>query len=112
MTTMTTTKIDTESLEKLRMLAGRENRSAPAQLKILIESAWKSNPAIVSENEQLMTMMDDIADHIEAGSVTEAAEADANTAKAAGVISWGMEDDRVIGTLVDGTRIDVTGTPI
>lgn len=112
MTTMTTTKIDTQSLEKLRMLAGRENRSAPAHLKILIENAWKTSPAAVSENELLMTMMDDIVDAVETGVATDMARADVQAARAAGVISWGMEGNQVVGTLVDGTRIDVAGTPI
>lgn len=106
---MTSTKIDVESREKLTLLAKRGSRSAPSMLKLIIEQAWRSNPAELSENALLSGMMEQIVDDIEAGVTSPAASADMQSAKAAGVISWGSENGVVIGTMGDGTRLDLEG---
>ena len=81
--------------------------------KEIIEAAFRANPAtLMSEDERLATMMDDVVESVEAGEVTEAAKASAEAARQAGVISWGSENGVVIGTMVDGTRIDVNGKVI
>ncbi len=106
---MTTTKIDRDSLNKLRMLAERESRSAPLELKVLIDRAFRRNPAEVSDSEFFDGMMDDLVARSEAGIVTDEARASASRAREAGTISWGSENGKVVGTLVDGTRVDVEG---
>jgi len=57
-------------------------------------------------NEKLATMMDDIVERVEAGEITDAATANAEAARAAGVISWGSENGVVVGHLPDGTKVD------
>ena len=106
---MKVTKIDADSLNKLRMLADRSDRSAPMQLKVLIDNAWRSNPAELTDVEFFEGMMDEIVANSEAGTVTEEALARAQTARELGIISWGSENGKCIGTTVDGTRIDVDG---
>ena len=61
------------------------------------------------ENKKLSTMMDEIVESVEAGEVTQAAIDNAETAKSAGVTSWGSEDGVVVGTKIDGTRINMNG---
>jgi hypothetical protein len=106
---MTSTKIDKESRRKLELLAARSDRKPPAELALIIDQAFRTSPAELDENAVLATMMDDIVDKIEAGEVTDAAIANAEAAREAGVISWGSEDGTVIGTMIDGTRVDVSG---
>ena len=107
--TMTTTKISRGSLEKLRMLAERDKRSAPLQLDILIDAAWRTNPAELSDSEFFNGLFDALVANAEAGIVTGEARASAQRARELGTISWGSESGKCIGTLVDGTRIDVDG---
>ena len=106
---MTSTKIDKESRRKLELLAERSNRKPPAELALIIDQAFRTSPAERDENAVLATMMDDIVESVEAGEVTEAAIANADAAREAGVISWGSENGIVIGTMIDGTRLDVAG---
>ncbi len=106
---MTSTKIDKASRRKLELLAERSGRKPPAELALIIDQAFRASPAERDENKMLLTMMDDIVDKIEAGEVTDAAIANAEAAREARVISWGSENGTVVGTLVDGTRVDVTG---
>ncbi len=106
---MTTTKIDLDSLRKLRMLAERSDRSAPLQLKVLIDSAWRTSPAKLTDSELFDGMFDELVANSEAGIVTDEALASAAHARDLGTISWGSENGKCIGTMVDGTRIDVDG---
>ena len=106
---MTITKIDADSLAKLRILAKRGNRSAPLQLKVLIDTAWRTNPAELTDSEFSDNMFDELVANSEAGLATEEALASAAHARELGTISWGSEEGKCIGTLVDGTRIDVDG---
>lgn len=106
---MTTTKIDRDSLAKLRMLAGREKRSPSAQLAVLIDAAFRANPAELTDREFLGSVMDSIVKNSEAGIATETAIQRAKEFSAAGRISWGEEDGKIIGVLADGTRCDVDG---
>ena len=108
-TNMTTTKIDRDSLTKLRMLADRERRSQPAQLAILINAAFRANPAELTDQEFFGAVMDAIVENAEGGIATETAIQRAKESSAAGRISWGEEDGKVIGVLADGSRCDVDG---
>ncbi|GJL81320.1 MAG: hypothetical protein DHS20C01_09540 [marine bacterium B5-7] len=106
---MTTTKIDRKSLLKLRMLANRENRTSPGQLAVLIDSAFRANPAELTDQEFLGGMMDSIVENIEAGIATNAGIQNARAFSAAGRISWGEENGKIIGVLADGSCCDVDG---
>lgn len=106
---MTTTKIDRDSLAKLRMLADRERRSQPAQLAVLIDAAFRANPAELTDQEIFGGVMDAIVENAEAGIATETAIQRAKEFSAAGRISWGAEDGKVIGVLADGSRCDIDG---
>ena len=108
-TNMTTTKIDRDSLAKLRMLADREKRSQPGQLAVLIDTAFRANPAELTDQEFLGSVMDSLAENAEAGIATETAIQRAKEFSAAGRISWGEEDGKIIGVLADGSRCDVDG---
>ena len=108
-TNMTTTKIDRDSLAKLRMLADRERRSQPAQLAVLIDAAFRANPAELTDQEFFGSVMDAIVENAEAGIATETAIQRAKEPSAASRISWGEEDGKVIGVLADGSRCDVDG---
>ena len=108
-TEMKVTKIDSDSLNKLRMLAERSDRSAPLQLKVLIDSAWRSSPAELTDSEFFDGMFDELISNTEAGIVTDEARASAKVARELGTISWGSEGGKCIGTTVDGARIDVDG---
>ncbi|MCY4611013.1 MAG: hypothetical protein OXC38_04865 [Gammaproteobacteria bacterium] len=108
-THMTTTKIDRDSLAKLRMLADREKRSQPGQLAVLIDAAFRSNPAELADQEFLGGVMDSLVENAEAGMAAETAIQHAKEFSAAGRISWGEEDGKIIGVLPDGSRCDVDG---
>ena len=108
-TNMTTTKIDRDSLAKLRMLADREKRSQSGQLAVLISAAFRANPAELTDQEFFGGMMDSLTENAEAGIVTEIAIQRAKGFSAAGRISWGEEDGKIIGVLADGSRCDVDG---
>ena len=108
-TNMTTIRIDRDSLAKLRMLADREKRSPSAQLAVLIDTAFRANPAELTDQEFLGGVMDSIVKDSEAGIATEAAIQRAKEFSTAGRISWGEEDGKIIGVLADGTRCDVDG---
>ncbi len=108
-TEMKVTKIDPDSLNKLRMLAERFDRSAPMQLKVLIDSAWRANPAELTDAEFFDGMFDELIANAEEGIPTDAALESAAHARELGAISWGSEGGKCIGTTVDGTRIDVDG---
>ena len=108
-TNMTTTKIDRDSLAKLRMLADREKRSQPGQLAVLIDAAFRANPAGLTDQEFLGGVMVSLAENAEAGIATETAVRRAKEFSAAGRISWGEEDSKIIGVLADGSRCDVDG---
>ena len=108
-TNMTTVKIDRDSLAKLRMLANREKRSQPAQLAVLIDAAFRANPARLMDQEFLGNVMATLVEDAAAGIVTETAIQHAKEFSAAGRISWGEEGGKVIGVLADGTRCDVDG---
>ena len=108
-THMTTVKIDRDSLAKLRMLAGREKRSQPAQLAVLIDAAFRANPARLMDQEIFRGVMETIVENSKAGIATQAAIRHTEKPSTAGRISWGEEDGKVIGVLADGTRCDVDG---
>lgn len=108
-TNMTTVKIDRDSLAKLRMLADREQRSQPAQLAVLIDVAFRTNPAKLMDQELIGNVMNTLVEDAEAGVVTETAIQDTKEFSAAGRISWGEEGGKIIGVLADGTRCDVDG---
>lgn len=108
-TNMTTTKIDRDSLAKLRMLADREKRSQPGQLAILIDAAFRANPAELTDPEFFDGVMDAIIENARAGIAGETAIQRAKEFSAAGRISWGSEDGKVVGVLADGSRCDVDG---
>ncbi|MCY3852586.1 MAG: hypothetical protein OXG03_03285 [Gammaproteobacteria bacterium] len=108
-TNMTTTKIDRDSLAKLRMLADREKRSLHAQLTVLIDVAFRTNPADLTDQEFFGAVMDTIVENSEAGISTKTAIQCAKEFSTAGRISWGAEDGKVIGVLADGSRCDVDG---
>lgn len=61
-TNMATTKIDRDSLAKLRMLADREKRNPSAQLAILIDTAFRVNPAELTDQEFLGGVMDSLVE--------------------------------------------------
>lgn len=109
---MKTTKIDPDSLEKLRMLAERESRSAPMQLAVMIDHAFRTSPAELTDEEFLGGMMEQIVDDIEAGSATDTAVENARKFSHANRISWGEEAGVIIGVLADGSRCDVNGNVI
>lgn len=106
---MTTTRIDRDSLAKLRMLADREKRSLRAQLAVLIDVAFQTNPADLTDQEFIGAVMDTIVENAEAGIATKTAIQRAKEFSTAGRISWGAEDGKVVGVLADGTRCDVDG---
>ncbi len=106
---MTTTKIDINSLHKLRMLAERSDRSAPLQLKVLIDSAWRTSPAELTDSELFDGVFNELVANSEAGIVTDEALASAAHDRDLGAISWGSENGKCIGTMVDGARINVDG---
>ena len=106
---MTTTKIDRESLAKLRMLAEREKRTAPSQLAVLIDYAFRANPAELTDQEFFADMMESLVEDAEAGVTSDISLQNAKTFSAAGRISWGEENGRIIGVLADGSRCDVDG---
>ncbi|MDE0152752.1 MAG: hypothetical protein OXN23_02640 [Gammaproteobacteria bacterium] len=106
---MTTTKIDRDSLAKLRMLADREKRSQPAQLAVLIDAAFRANPAELTDPEFLRGIMDTLVENAEAGIVAETAIRRTKEFSAADRISWGEEDGKIIGVLANGSRCDVDG---
>ena len=106
---MTTTRIDTDSLQKLRMLAERSSRSAPNYLALLIEDAFRKSPSALSDLEFLGDMMNSIVENVEAGIPTDAALENARQFSAAGRISWGEENGVVVGAMADGTRCDTNG---
>ena len=108
-TNMTTTKIDRDSLAKLRMLASREKRSQPGQLAVLIDAAFRANPAELTDQEFFGNVMNTLVEDAETGVVTETAIQRAKEFSAAGRISWGEEDGKIIGVLADGSRCDVDG---
>lgn len=108
-TNMTTTKIDRDSLAKLRMLAAREKRSQPNQLAILIDAAFRTNPAELTDQEFFGNVMDSLVQNAETGTATEVAIQRAKEFSAAHRISWGEEDGKIIGILADGSRCDVDG---
>lgn len=70
---MTTIKIDPDSLAKLRMLADREKRSQPDQLAVLIDAAFRADPAKLTDQEFFGNVMDSIVENAEAGIATGAA---------------------------------------
>lgn len=106
---MTTIKIDRDSLAKLRMLAAREKRSQPDQLAVLIDAAFRANPAELTDQEFLGRVMDSVIENAETGIATETAMQRAEQFSAADRISWGEEDGRIVGVLADGSRCDVGG---
>lgn len=106
---MTTTKIDRDSLAKLRMLADREKRSQPGQLAVLIDAAFRANPAELTDQEFFGGVMDAIIKNSEAGIVTKTAIQRAKERSAAGRISWGEKDGKIIGVLANGSCCDVDG---
>lgn len=108
-TNMTTVKIDRGSLARLRMLADREKRSQPAQLAVLIDAAFRANPAKLMDQELIGNVMNTLVENAEAGVVTETAIQGTKEFSAAGRISWGEEGGKIIGVLADGTRCDVDG---
>jgi len=61
------------------------------------------------EFDEIEAMMDEIIARSEAGEATQEAIDSAAAARAAGIISWGSENGVVVGTLVNGTRIDTNG---
>lgn len=106
---MTTTKIDRRTLMKLRMLAEREKRTQPSQLAIIIDEAFRANPAEQTDQQIFADMMDNIVSATEQGVPSDTAIKNAQAFTAAGRISWGEEAGKVIGVLADGTRCDVDG---
>ena len=106
---MTTTKTDRESLVKLRMPAERENRTASRQSAVTIDAALRASPAELTDQEFLEGMMESIVENAEVGIATEAGMRNAEAFSAAGRISWGEENGRIIGVLADGSRCDVDG---
>lgn len=109
-TDMTTTKISKEALTKLRMLAERESRSAPNQLDVLIDRAFKANPAELTDVNVALNAFSKIVDRSKAGRVSKTAKA--STRKSTKRISWGEENGKVIGVFSDGRRCDVDGNII
>jgi hypothetical protein len=107
---MTTTKIDRETLSKLRMLASRNKRTSPKQLSLIIDNAFRTSPAEVTDQEFFADMMDSIVESTELGIATEESIKNAKTFSAAGRISWGEEKGTIIGVMADGSRCDVNGT--
>jgi len=106
-TDMTTTKISKTALTKLRMLAERESRSAPNQLDVLIDKAFKANPAEVTDVNVALNAFSNIIARSQNGGVSSAAKASAR--QTANRISWGEENGQVIGVFSDGRRCDVNG---
>jgi len=105
---MTTVKIRRESLEKLRKLAERENRSVPSQLAVMIEQAFVANPAPAQE-VTLADVMEMVAHAAERGELTDREIADCRAARADGAINWGSENGVITGILPDGSRVDMRG---
>lgn len=106
---MTTTKIDRETLSKLHMLADRDNRSATAQLKVIINHVWRANPTEISDADFFDDMFSQMISDSEDNAASEQALTNAESARKSGSISWGSENGRVVGTMVDGKRVDVDG---
>ena len=106
---MTTTKIDRDSLSKLRMLAEREKRSQSSQLAVLIDNAFRTNPAELSDQTLFANMMDSITSDIEQGIPSDISIQNAAAFSAANRISWGEENGRIVGVMADGTRCNVDG---
>lgn len=106
---MTTIKIDRGSLSKLRMLADRENRSQSNQLAILIDNAFRTNLAESTDQELFTEIMDAIVSNTEHSIASEEGISNAKEFSAAGRISWGEKNGKIIGVMADGTRCDVDG---
>ncbi len=53
--------------------------------------------------------MDSIVGDVEAGIPTEAVLENARKFSASGRISWGEENDVIVGVIADGTRCDANG---
>lgn len=62
-----------------------------------------------NENGKLDVMMDEIVELTENGKVTKESVITADKARKANVISWGTENGVVIGTMADGTKVDIDG---
>lgn len=107
---MTTTKISRPALEKLRMLAERESRSAPNQLDVLIDRAFKTNPAELTDVNIALNAFSKLVDRSKAGRVGKVAKA--NSRLTTNRISWGEDNGKVIGVFSDGRRCDVDGNII
>jgi len=107
---MTTTKIDRETLSKLRMLASRNKRTSPKQLSLIIDYAFRTSPAELTDQEFFTNMMDSIVESTKLGIATEQGVESAKAFSAAGRISWGEENGTIIGVMADGSRCDVNGT--
>jgi hypothetical protein len=107
---MTTTKIDRETLSKLRMLASRNKRTSPKQLSLINDNAFRTSPAEVTDQEFFVGMMDSIVESAELGIATEESIKSAKEFSAAGRICWGEENGTIIGVMADGSRCDVNGT--
>lgn len=109
---MTTTKIDRDSLQLLRMIARRNNRSSPAQLAVLVSTAFRTSPSVLTDQEIFSDMMDSMVEKSQAGEVSEQAAKNAEEFTAAGRISWGEDKGVIVGVLADGSRCDVDGNVI
>lgn len=107
---MTTTKIDREALSKLRMLASRNKRTSPMQLSLIIDNAFRANPAETTDQKFFTNMMDSIVENTELGIATEQGTKNAKAFSADDRISWGEENGTIIGVMADGSRCDVNGT--
>lgn len=108
-TDITTTKIDRDSLSKLKMLAEREKRSQPNQLAIIINHAFATTPSEISDVDVFDDMMNALVENSENGVVTNTALENASLFSTQNRISWGEEDGKVIGVLADGRRCDING---
>ncbi len=106
---MKTTKIDADSLEKLRMLAERESRSAPMQLAVLINHAFRTSPQSLPDQAFVTDMMDTLVENAETGVQSKEAKERVSRQRERGLISWGSSGGKVFGTLADGTRVDASG---
>ena len=100
---------DPESLSKQHTPAQRKHRFKSRQPKDSKKRVNHSNSTKPTDCEFLTGMMETIVHDAENGKVTDTAIQNARAFSAAGRISWGEEDGKIIGVLADGTRCDVDG---
>ncbi len=73
------------------------------------KSVNHSNSTKPTDYEFLTGMMDTIVHDAETGRATDTAIQNARAFSAAGRVSWGEEDGKIVGVLADGARCDVDG---